>query len=87
MVSSALLLLNTGIDRAAYVTRLAGYLGQPYRKNDITLFDSLRPHQATAVSHARRLCESYQPHHRPDRDNPCTTVYQLVEALNALADD
>lgn len=57
-----------------------------YRKNDPRLYALLRPLQAQAIKHARRLVEIHgvTGHARttPADANPCTMVFRLVEALN-----
>ncbi len=43
----------------------------------------LLPQQRKAIQRAKKLHEQHQlKHHLPSMQNPCTTVYQLVEALN-----
>lgn len=78
--------LDTGVGRTSYISTLTECLGGSYKKNVLEMYTTLLPRQPQAIRHARRLWEVYQPDHHPDRDNPCTTVFQLVEALNALPD-
>ena len=58
-----------------------------YRKNDPAIYDLLLARQPVALKHARRLAEKHRVApfgDTPPADaNPCTLVYQLVEALNA----
>ena len=73
--------LNTGISRQQYQKKLSGKLKRPYRKNDATLYRDLLPYQTTAIQNAQRLFASY-PTPNPAKNNPCTTVYRLVQELN-----
>jgi len=73
---------DTAQTRQAFQEILTKKLGQPYRKNATGLYDRLRSRQPQALENARRLWEMYQPGHNPAADNPCTTVYRLVEQLN-----
>lgn len=58
-----------------------------YRKNDPDMYELLLGHQPQALEHARRLARDHgiDPHGRtaPADASPCTTVFRLVEALNA----
>lgn len=58
-----------------------------YAKNDPRMYELLLPYQPQAIAHAQRLAEDHgiAPHGRttPADANPCTTVFRLVEALNA----
>jgi hypothetical protein len=68
--------------RSLYGPKLSAYLGRPYKKNSREIYEVLRPRQQTAVRNAERLLRHYDPHHNPEKDNPCTTVHWLVEELN-----
>jgi len=48
------------------------------------IFDELLSLQTTAIQNANRLHQSYQDEHNPEQDNPCTTIYRLVQLLNTL---
>jgi RloB-like protein len=74
---------TSALSRTLYAEKLTDRLGHPYKKNDATIFDSLRARQDQAIKFARRLLEEYGPDHNPERDNPCTTVHLLVEQLQA----
>jgi hypothetical protein len=69
-------LLRTHCDRA-----------DGYAKNAPGMYEALRPYQSQAIDHAKRLAESHgvAPHGTttPADANPCTTVFRLVEALDA----
>jgi hypothetical protein len=49
------------------------------------MYDLLKERQTDATRNALRLLDSYGPNHNPERDNPCTTVHQLVQELNRYA--
>jgi len=72
---------DTGISRSSYIERLHDLLGCRYRKNDPNIYQMLRTRQSDAIRNARRLLAQYEPVD-PARDNPSTTVFQLVETLN-----
>jgi len=72
---------NTGISRSDYIERLHALLGRQYHKNDRQIYRQLLTRQPEAIRNARRLLAQYDPAD-PARDNPSTTVFQLVEALN-----
>jgi hypothetical protein len=74
---------TSGLSRDLYAEKLGERLGRPYRKNDQTLFEALRPRQEKAIAHAGKLLAGYSPHN-PEKNNPCTTVHLLVEELRAL---
>lgn len=76
---------DSALSRKQYGKKLSEYIGKKYRKNDKTLYDTIRPHQETAIHHAIKLRNRYSPHN-PVRDNPCTTVHLLVEALNEFCE-
>lgn len=66
----------------AHCGRAAGYA-----KNDPRMYELLLPYQPQAIQHAQRLASDHgiSPHGSttPASANPCTTVFRLVEALNA----
>ena len=72
--------LNTAIDRNAYIEKLTHYLGFDYRKNDPKIYKFLRCKIEIAIRNAERLMQEYHPS-RPGKDDPSTTVYQLVISL------
>jgi hypothetical protein len=45
------------------------------------MYDDLLSLQSKAIKNAKKLLLSYDPHN-PEADNPCTTVFKLVEELN-----
>jgi len=76
---------DAALSRTLYQQMLTQRLGKPYRKNARDMYDLLKERQPEAIRNARRLLDSYGPDHNPERDNPCTTVHQLVEELNRCA--
>jgi hypothetical protein len=74
--------LNTGISRKDYITRLNQLLGRDYHKGSTDMFDALKDRQETALRNAAKLLAEYGDDHRPERDNPSTTVHLLVAELN-----
>jgi hypothetical protein len=58
-----------------------------YAKNDPRMYDLLLPYQSQAIEHAKRLAMAHEVApfgDAPPADaDPCTTVFLLVEALNA----
>jgi hypothetical protein len=45
------------------------------------MYDLLKERQTAAIQNAKRLLSRYHPCN-PEKDDPSTTVYQLVETLN-----
>ncbi len=76
---------DTATSRELYGPMLSQCLGRPYRENDATIYDDLLSKQPTAIRNAEALLASYGEDHNPERDNPCTTVHRLVQALNEQA--
>lgn len=72
---------DTGISRSSYIERLHVPLGRRYQKNDRQMYQQLLAKQSDAIRNARRLLSQYDPKD-PARNNPSTTVFELVEALN-----
>jgi hypothetical protein len=56
-------------------------LDYPYQKNDRTIYQKLLKFQPNAIRNAKKLIGKYQPIN-PEKDNPSTTVFRLVEELN-----
>ena len=73
---------DTATSRALYGQLLTERLDKPYRKNTLDMYDQLPERQPTAIKNAQTLRESYGSDHNPEKDNPCTTVYLLVQELN-----
>lgn len=73
--------LNYPKSRMDYIDILSRKLGFRYKKNMIGLYDYLFSRQHRAIVNAKNLLKSYK-HHDPERDNPSTNVFLLVEELN-----
>ena len=72
---------DAAMSRQAYRDKLTQSLEFPYEKNSRTIYEALVKNQKTAIENAKKLHRRYNPHY-PEKDNPCTTVYLLVEELN-----
>lgn len=68
--------------RSQYQDMLTQRLEKPYQKNSREMYTMLEDRQPAAIRNAERLLASYSPEHNPEKDNPCTTVHQLVQELN-----
>lgn len=78
--------LDTKITRHAYCQRLGSLLGKQYEKNDASMFEQLKGRQIVAIKNAKRLEKTMLiPGVCVVDSYPYTTVYKLVERLNALA--
>lgn len=73
--------LNTGIPRKDYISKLDILLRKKYTKNSGTIYEDIENLQPIAIRNAKTLLNQYAPQN-PESDNPSTTVYLLVEALN-----
>ncbi|WP_415238561.1 RloB family protein [Seleniivibrio woodruffii] len=73
---------DTAHSRKRYEEMLSKRLGEPYKKNSKEMYTKLIDKQKTAIKNAKSLHEFYGEKPNPCNDNPCTLVYQLVEALN-----
>lgn len=49
------------------------------------IFETLLPCQSIAIKNAKKLLESYGENHEPQKDNPSTTIHQLVLLLNEIS--
>ena len=76
--------LHAAMDRKAYMRKLNGHLGSEYKKNDPNMYRNLNRKKDDAIRNAQRLLKEYQPCH-PGIDDPCTTVHELVIALQEQA--
>lgn len=72
--------LHSAIDRITYMKKLDKHLKIEYKKNDPDTYQRLRCKIDTAIINAKRLIQEYHPSH-PGKDDPSTTVHQLVIAL------
>ncbi len=58
-----------------------------YQKNDIKIYDKLKPYQSEAIRNAKWLEKKYGETILPSEMNPCTKVHKLVELLNKYIDN
>ncbi|MFA6413057.1 MAG: RloB family protein [Syntrophales bacterium] len=72
---------DASIDRKAYARKLTILMGKKYKKNDKYMYYFLIEKQKIAISNAKKLRARYVICN-PEKDDPCTTIYLLVEALN-----
>ncbi len=74
---------NTGISRSSYKGILTKLLGFKYVKNSKEMYEILKEkgNQSNAIKNATKLYNLYD-HHKPAKENPSTTVFQLIEELN-----
>lgn len=72
---------DSAMKRKEYWKMLSQQLRHKYEKNSETIYEELLELQGNAIRNAKRLYASYSPCN-PERDNPSTTVFELVEALN-----
>lgn len=72
---------TTAITRNGCIDKLSKLLGKKYEKNQENMYALLETRQASAIRNARKLLSQYTPGN-PERDNPSTTVHELVEQLN-----
>jgi hypothetical protein len=78
---------NTAMPRTEYQEKLSTLIGRRYAKNAPDMYQVLAVtgNQASAIKWAQRLHKAVTDNHiTPANANPCTTVYQLVEVLNAF---
>jgi hypothetical protein len=73
--------IQSAIDRKKYCRKLSTCMSKKYKKNDSNIYQRLNTKQQIAINNAKKLRHSYVPCN-PEKDNPSTTVYLLVEALN-----
>lgn len=76
---------DAAMSRKSYEERLNKLLKHQYKKNSLTMYQELQDKQPTAIKRATKLLRQYEPN-RPEKDNPSTTVYLLVQCLNALVE-
>lgn len=72
---------TTAITRSGCIDKLSELLGKKYEKNQEKMYDLLETRQSSAIRNAKKLLSQYTPR-SPERDNPSTTVHELVEQLN-----
>jgi hypothetical protein len=72
---------NTGISRKRYFELLSELLGKKYEKNSPEIYNLICDKENTAIKNAKRLLKLYTEYN-PEKNNPSTTVFELVEELN-----
>jgi hypothetical protein len=72
---------TTAITRSGCIDKLSELLGKKYQKKQEDMYTLLDDKQSNAIQNARKLLSRYTPRN-PERDNPSTTVHELVEQLN-----
>jgi len=75
--------IDAAIDRHDYTLKLTECMEEKYKKNDEGMYKLLKNRQAKAIQHAKALMSRYI-YCNPAKDDPSTTVHELVEALNAF---
>ncbi len=73
--------IDTAINRKKYCSMLSNCMKKKYEKNDGDMYSFLKHKQQIAINNAKKLRNSYFTCN-PERDDPSTTVYLLVETLN-----
>lgn len=73
-------LIEKPISRFDYEMILTKWMKKRYKKNDPNLYNKLLSRQPKAIENAKALYAKRS--HSPAKDNPSTTVFQLVEELN-----
>lgn len=72
---------DTAMSRKQYEKNLTELLGYKYRKNADNMYEILKENQPKAIRNAKKLLKTY-PINNPEKNNPSTTVFKLVEELN-----
>ena len=72
---------QSALSRHQYEAMLTQRLGHPYRKSSKTMYQELEGQQEQAIRRAEALLAEYGEAHKPQQDNPCTTVHLLVQEL------
>lgn len=69
------------LHRNDYIKKLSKFLTEKYRKNDNLMYNKLIKKQPDAIRNAKKLLSTYI-NDNPSKNNPSTTVHNLVESLN-----
>ena len=72
---------DSAMSRHQYQEKLSELIGHEYEKNSENMYQELHDKQPEAIRNAKRLLSNYSPSN-PAKDNPSTTVHQLVEELD-----
>lgn len=73
---------DSAILRGDYISKLSCLLGYKYSKKSKTIYEEILDKQPIAIQNAKKLIERYSNNFNPEKSNPSTTVYMLVEELN-----
>ena len=73
-------LIKRPVSRFDYEAMLTRLMKKRYKKNNPNLYNKLLSRQPLAIEHAKTLYAKRS--NSPAKDNPSTTVFQLVEELN-----
>ena len=76
--------IDMALSREQYMVKLDEFMKPDklkYRKNMDEAYDYFKNKQPQAIRNAEMLMNKYKPHN-PEKDNPCTKVYELVNLLN-----
>lgn len=73
--------IDTAISGEECDKKLSKLLGYEYKKNDPEMYEKLFNKKEKAIKNAERLCDEHD-HGNPAKENPSTTVHQLVQELN-----
>lgn len=76
---------NVGMSRHGYIDKLSALLTWHYQKNNQKMYEVLHPKQQDAIRNAKKLLSTYSSFN-PEKNDPSTTVYRLVEELNRFID-
>ncbi len=77
--------LNSSTSRKQYIKKLTQHLNKKYYKNDSEIYNDIIGKQDAAVQNAIKLKGIYDGRN-PAKNDPSTTVHQLVETLNEFID-
>ncbi len=73
--------VDAAVSRGQYGPKLSKLIQREYRKPAKYMFEILSENQDRAIKNAEKLLNSY-PYKDPDKNNPSTTVQELVKELN-----
>ena len=77
---------DTAFHRSQYAHKLTREMNQKYVKNSPDMYDLLKNNQDDAIRNSKKLLNRYGKC-IPARDNPSTTVHELVATLNSFIED
>jgi hypothetical protein len=76
---------HTALSRDMYIEKLDEQLNWKYEKNTKKMYKALIKKQPTAIKNAQKLLGLYS-NYSPEKNNPSTTVHELVIELNKFID-